>query len=157
MKAGIASFHVSQRRWQKMAPIDVPRSANAPIGPRAELCIQIASAPKSSTSPTKNMVLRFSPYFWNMPNWVSNMNFCQPQILIELAKRKSADRRKIAAMCIMLTLAQRDLHVFDFVDDFAVGFDDAVCDAHGQAAGLDGFGEVDFIGQYFAVGAHHAF
>ena len=55
-----------------------------------------------------------------------------------------------------LRLGQRDLHVLDDVDHLAIGLDDPIRDAHGQAAGLDGLGEIDLVGQHLAVGADHA-
>ncbi|MPL82870.1 hypothetical protein SDC9_28819 [bioreactor metagenome] len=53
-------------------------------------------------------------------------------------------------------LGERDLHVLDDVDHFAIGLDDAVGDAHGQPAGLQRLGEIDLVGQHLAIGAHHA-
>src|SRR5690606_28926128 len=52
--------------------------------------------------------------------------------------------------------AQRDLHVLDQIDGFAVGFHPAIGHAHGQAAGLHRLGEIDVVGEALAVGADHA-
>ena len=66
---------------------------------------------------------------------------------------KSAYRTSAFSESAGSAFAERHLHVLDLIDRLAIGFDVAVGDAHGQAAGLDGFGEVDIIGQHPAVGA----
>jgi len=90
--AGIASLQVSQIRWQPMAPTEVPKIASAPIAPIHEPWNQIVVAPKSSTKPTSAIICRFNPYLTSITRCVSKINFCQPKILMELAKRKNADR-----------------------------------------------------------------
>jgi hypothetical protein len=54
------------------------------------------------------------------------------------------------------TRVTRDLHVLDQIDDLSIGFHPAIRHAHGQAAGLEGLGEIDGVAQKLAVGADHA-